>query len=120
MIVAAVGKIAASMAVGAVTFASIRNMAETIYISSTCSDPSSTLALPSSSILSTYLSIDDSGKRIVSVPDSKSTDDIIDDLRVMERKDLLKLFLHCDAPDGTTEGDFDGILLNNNAILVCK
>jgi len=118
MMIFPAGKIAASMAIGAVSFASIRNMAETVHISSAWNNQSSTLELPSSSILSTYLSMDDSGKKKVSIPDSKSTDDIIDDLKAMERKDLLKLFLYCEAPDDTTEGDFDGILLNNNEILV--
>ncbi len=54
------------------------------------------------------------------VPQGFSSEDVIEDLRSMSRKDLLTLFKYCDPPDDLNEieGEWDGILLDNNFVLV--
>ena len=53
---------------------------------------------------------------------SKSTDDIVQELQRMKRKNLIQLFLHCEAPSpkelDALKGSWDGTLLDNNSVLV--
>lgn len=56
----------------------------------------------------------------ISIPIGKSRDDVLNDLKSMRRKDILSLFQHCEVPDdfNTIQGEWDGLLLNNNLVLV--
>ena len=128
----AILKAAMSIATGTLAFSSVRNMAETIYITTTTATTHSNNApdRPSSSNgdnpLSQYLGYDSNNSdkaTTVLMPSDKSTEEIIQDLQRMRRKDLLTLFLHCDAPEDhgvMLQGSWDGILLNNNSVLVSQ
>ena len=56
----------------------------------------------------------------------KSTDEALEGLRKMKKKDLVELFLHCEPPakselafsDGEQDWRYDGYLLDNGPILV--
>jgi hypothetical protein len=56
----------------------------------------------------------------IAIPKDKNDQDVIHDLKRMPRRDLIQLFLYCDVPHDLNEisGDWDGILLDNNSILV--
>ncbi len=56
----------------------------------------------------------------LNIPTSKTTEDILQDLQHMRRRDLLKLYILCDAPEETKriKGLWQGILLDNNPVLV--
>ena len=103
--VAIVAKAAASMATGIVAFASVRNMVET---NSLMNDATATATANE-----TYVNLQSI---------SKSTDDIVQELQRMKRKDLIQLFLHCEAPSpkelDALKGSWDGTLLDNNSVLV--
>lgn len=62
----------------------------------------------------------DSVNKIVA-PHGRSKDDVLEDLKSMKRKELLTLFRYCDTPDDlrVLEGEWDGVLLNNNYVMVC-
>lgn len=120
-------KTAASLATGLLGFASLRNMAETYYI---CRPPS--VGLPFSiprlggnncMILEEYMSINEKTNECrIAIPQNKSDQDVIHDLKQMPRRDLIKLFLYCTVPNDLDEicGNWDGTLLNNNFILVSR
>ena len=84
----------------------------------------------SSSILSQYVS----SSNTLAIP-NKSSKEIISDLEQLKRKELMELFLLCDAPtdedmkskakakakdscDSRYGGVWDGILMDNNEIMV--
>ena len=113
------------------TFSSVRNIAETIYITNNVSNvvsawntnskmrPSS----ESAAIFQQYLKTDGSGEQVgmtIHVPREKSSKEIVDDLSKMNKKELIALFLLCDAPEelALVEGSWDASLLDNNPILV--
>jgi hypothetical protein len=55
------------------------------------------------------------------VPIGKTEQDVIHDLQCMNRRDLLTVFKHCHVvphDQSSIEGEWDGILLNNNLVLV--
>jgi hypothetical protein len=117
---------AATIATGVLAFSSIRNVAETIYLinkgvsnvpAAAAAATSITTLDKSNAILQQYI---DPSNSEMQVPSSKNTEDIIEDLRQMKRQELLKLFMLCEAPKETEilQGSWDGILLNNNQILV--
>lgn len=119
-------KAAASLATGLLGVASLRNMAETYYICSSSTIGTTTgVATPSNnvnsnSILEEYISMNENINECnVAIPQHKTDRDVIHDLKQMPRRDLIRLFLHCDVPNDLSEvcGDWDGILLNNNYIL---
>lgn len=150
-----VAKAAASLATGLLGFASLRNMVETQSIvrshhTAVCATRSSTscniattlhgIHSPKSKnasrrrkrrILDEYISVNPTtegeGKYSISIPNSKTDEEIINDLKQMSRKDLMTLFLCCnidyhqehedDVLLDEIRGDWDGILLNNNFIL---
>eukprot|EP01083_Nonionella_stella_P131573 399822_1 len=116
--------IAAAAGTATVAIASIRNISETFSILHT--DPSSS---SSSSILSQYVS----SSNTLAIP-NKSSKEIISDLEQLKRKELMELFLLCDAPtdedmksnakakakdscDSRYGGEWDGILMDNNEIM---
>jgi hypothetical protein len=136
-------KAAATLATSLVGFASLRNMAEThrILLSTTDDATLAThgnsrykLQAPAvfqkhsnnrgkNSILHQYISVPNpTGKCVIHIPTDKKDHDVIHDLKQMSRKDLITLFLHCDVPNDIDEirGDWDGILLSNNFILVSE
>ena len=123
--------IIASVTVAAtlITTATVNNVIETISI---CSDPRVTIN-DNDTILNQYLTISDQGNEnskksdsdqeiIAHVPHGKTKSGVINDLKSMKRKDLVRLFKHCDAPDDLSmiEGEWDGLLLNNNLVLVSR
>ena len=123
-------KFAASTVAAILSTATIHNVVETFSVCSPSNN--SNIFKDPSSILNHYLqqnynNNDDtennnliSNKCCVKVPEGKSKDDILQDLQTMNRRELLTLFKHCDVPDDLDiiEGDWDGILLNNNLVLV--
>ena len=62
----------------------------------------------------------------IKIPNGKSKDEVIQDFQRMSRKELLILFQYCDdvlTDDydlSDIQGSFDGVLLNNNLVLVCN
>lgn len=132
-------KFAASTVAAILTTATIHNTFETFSICSPSNN--SNVFKDPSSILNHYLQEHDnnkndgtstcsdidngnliSNKYFVKVPEGKSKLEILQDLQTMNRRELVTLFKHCDVPDdlGAIEGDWDGILLNNNLVLVCE
>jgi len=129
MIISIVIKAAASLATGVLALSSTRNMFETYkmiinhrkigtytmdHILEDSINPS---------LLQKYITCDKEGRIMLSI-DSKvvSSQEIVNDLQHMSRKDLLRLFLLCDSHVDEKEiiGEWDGILLNNNSVLVRK
>ena len=109
--VAIVAKAAASMATGIVAFASVQNMVETYSL---MNDATATATAGiNTGANETYVNLQSI---------SKSTDDIVQELQRMKRKDLIQLFLHCEAPSpkelDALKGSWDGTLLDNNSVLV--
>jgi hypothetical protein len=117
---------AASVATGILALSSVRNMAETISITSfeeSSSSSSSSTARDvagENSLLQQYISTNRNGGTSLSVPQGKTSSSIVEDLKQMKRKELLALFLLCDAPGAEKDviGSWDGTLLNNNSVLV--
>ena len=112
----------AQIATGVLAFCSARNIIETVSIVNTVTNDGGSIAnarLPdiSGGILQQYLNPTSSE---IQVAKSKSTDDIVNDLSQMKRKELLTLFLLCEAPKqrADLEGSWEGILLDNNYVLV--
>jgi len=62
------------------------------------------------------------GTTTASAPNGKSSDDVIQDLKKLKRNELLTLFLHCDDVTDSSlkeiQGNWDGILLDNNGIVM--
>lgn len=119
-------KAAASLATGVLAFSSARNIAETISIMSSQEDQTAEV-VDKSPLLQKYISSDKKIGSSISllVPNDKTSDDIVQDLKQMKRKELLTLFLLCEAPTATAEkdvllGSWDGTLLNNNSVLVSR
>ena len=121
MVAISVTAAAASFATGLLTFSSVRNMAETISITSR-EEPTVREAVDESSLLRQYTSPEAAGDTILSIPKGKLSSSIVEDLKQMKRKELLTLFLLCDAPEAEKDvlGSWDGTLLNNNSVLVSR
>jgi hypothetical protein len=118
MIIAQVAKIAT----GVLAFCSVRNVVETVSLVNTVTKEGDSIAntrLPDNSggILQQYINPTTSE---IQIAKSKSTNDIVNDLSKMKRKELLTLFLLCEAPKqrADLEGSWEGILLDNNYVLV--
>lgn len=120
MMVAIFIKTAASLATGVLAFSSARNIAETISITSSREDQIAGVVYQSP-LLQKYISLDERGSLSLVVPKDKTSNDIVQDLKQMKRKELLTLFLLCEAPTAEKDvllGSWDGSLLNNNSVLV--
>lgn len=73
-----------------------------------------------SPILEQYISFTD-GK--VCAPPNKSVDDIVSDLQRLRRSEFIELWMSCEAPAQnmkTVDGDWNGVLLDNNGLLMTK
>jgi hypothetical protein len=122
---------AAATVTAILTAATVHNTAETYFI---CSGQNSINRIVDdtndNSIIHQYLvplnSLDEEWtddihmqNTVLTVPDGKSKDDVINDLKSMKRKELLTLFKHCEMTDDLDmiEGEWDGSLLNNNLVL---
>eukprot|EP00563_Minutocellus_polymorphus_P011055 CAMPEP_0181070906 /NCGR_PEP_ID=MMETSP1070-20121207/27735_1 /TAXON_ID=265543 /ORGANISM="Minutocellus polymorphus, Strain NH13" /LENGTH=233 /DNA_ID=CAMNT_0023151821 /DNA_START=139 /DNA_END=836 /DNA_ORIENTATION=- len=71
-------------------------------------------------ILGQYISSTD-GK--ICAPSDKSVDDIVSDLQQLRRSEFLELWMGCEAPPQnmkSVDGDWNGVLLDNNGILMTK
>lgn len=121
--VAIIAKVVGSLSTAILTYASARNMLETTHITNLVKNEKNSiekiLEQRFDPLLTQYISSNDSGNLIV-CPKGKCSTEIIEDLKKMKRKDLLLLFLLCDAPldEKDIHGDWDGVLLNNNSVLV--
>lgn len=121
--VAIITKVVGSLSTAILTYSSARNMLETTHITSMVQNEKGSiekvLQHRFDPLLAQYISKNDSGNLIV-CPKGKCSTEIIEDLKKMKRKDLLLLFLLCDAPleEKDIHGDWDGVLLNNNSVLV--
>ena len=112
-------KTATSAIAGILAISSARNVLETALISS------SPYPLPKSSspigspLLQKYTRVDPHENVILSIDESMTSKEIVEDLNRMKRGDLLKLFALCNAPQKRKEvcGSYDGTLLNNNIVL---
>jgi len=120
MMVAIFIKAAASVATGVLAFSSARNIAETISRTSSREDQAAGV-VNQSPLLQKYISSDERRSLSLSVPEDKTSDEIVQDLKQMKRKELLTLFLLCEKPTAEKDallGSWDGSLLNNNSVLV--
>lgn len=121
--VAIIAKVVGSLSTAILTYASARNMLETTHITSMVQNEKGSiekvLQHQFDPLLAQYISKNDCGNLIV-CPQGKCSTEILEDLKKMKRKDLLLLFLLCDAPldEKDIHGDWDGVLLNNNSVLV--
>lgn len=121
--VAIIAKVVGSLSTAILTYASARNMLETTHITSMVQNEKGSiekvLQHQFDPLLAQYISKNDSGNLIV-CPQGKCSTEILEDLKKMKRKDLLLLFVLCDAPldEKDIHGDWDGVLLNNNSVLV--
>ena len=123
---------AAATAVAILTAATVHNTAETYFICSRQNSINRSVDdTNDNSIIHQYLlpinSLDEERRddihmenTVITVPDGKSKDDVINDLKSMKRKELLTLFKYCEVTDDLDmiEGEWDGTLLNNNLVLV--
>ena len=113
-------KAAASLATGVLAFSSARNIAETISRTSSREDQTAGV-VNQSPLLQKYISSDERGSLSLLVPKDRTSNDIVQDLKQMKRKELLTLFLLCEKPTAEKDallGSWDGSLLNNNSVLV--
>ena len=121
--VAIIAKVVGSLSTAILTYASARNMLETTHITSLVQNEKDSiekiLEQRYDPLLAQYISNSNSGNLIVCT-NGKCSTEILEDLKKMKRKDLLLLFLLCDAPldEKDIHGDWDGVLLNNNSVLV--
>ena len=136
MVVFTIVKGLVSIAAGALTFGTVRNIAETISITKAYQNawdfvehenealefsrnPSNLPIIPikfSSPLASKYI------KMTKEELYGSNADEVIQDLKQMPRGDLLKLYLSVCEPISSSDvvnGAWDGILLNNNEIMVC-
>ena len=108
-----------SMALGSITMASLRNMQQTFFITTTynCHNRPSSNKQKNGPFVT---SKDDDKLWNVSYKSTSSSDTIIHNLKQMSRKELLELFLKCEPPTDLNDvlGSWDGILLQNNLVLV--
>jgi hypothetical protein len=106
------------MALGSITMASLRNMQQTFFITTTyhCHNRPSSKKQNNCPFVT---SKDHDELWNVSYKSSSSSD-IIHNLKKMSRKELLELFLKCEPPTDLDDvlGSWDGILLQNNFVLV--
>mmetsp|Transcript_1708 Transcript_1708/g.1892 ORF Transcript_1708/g.1892 Transcript_1708/m.1892 type:complete len:265 (-) Transcript_1708:190-984(-) len=119
----------AAVAIAILAASTIRNSVETFLIVCNCNsngkntNTNNRIIKGKDSILNQYFSSDHedfyTDKFIATVPLGKSKSDVVNDLKSMPRNDLLTLFLNCEEPNNLkiVEGEWDGILLNNNGVL---
>lgn len=82
------------------------------FSSSSASDAPPSLQTVNAHPLNEYLT---SNGRQAIVDPSKSVEDIVDDMKLMSRRDLLELWLRCESPPPIDiQGDWNGALLDNN------
>jgi len=101
MLVLGAAKTTTAVITAVLALSSVRNVFQTITISRTFGEVSS-----STSLLPTFA--------------EKGADVVVEELKTLKRKDLLRLFLECAAPSdvSVTEGHWDGQNLDNNGVVM--
>lgn len=117
-------KLATTAVAAILSTATIHNTVETFFtINNSLKGRDASIIGSSNSVLAQYLphrNLTDDKNEVCEVPLGKTKDEIIKDFKSMSRKELVTLFQYCKVPDdlGVIEGDWDGLLLNNNLVLV--